>query len=138
MIGNGQTWRHCVYVADLVEGLNLCAEHDAATGQIFIIGDHMAVTIRQLVEEIASIMHIPPPRIRVPLSLMVPVCKIVEVLFTLRGKEPPLSPRSLRFFTSNSSCDITKAKTLLNYIPQVPLRDGLQRTYAHLQQAGQL
>jgi len=138
MVGNGQTWRHCVYVADLVAGLNLCAEHDAAIGQTFIIGDHVAVTVRQLVEEIASIMQVPPPRIRVPFSVMVPISKIVEVLFTLRGKEPPLSSRSLRFFTSNSSCDITKAKTLLNFTPQVTLKDGLQRTYAYLRQAGQL
>jgi nucleoside-diphosphate-sugar epimerase len=138
MVGNGQTQRHCVYISDLVDGLNLCAERDEAVGQTFIIGDHAAVTVQQLVEEIASIMQVPPPWLKVPVGVMAPMCRIVEAVWTVRGKEPPLSQRSLRFFTSNTSCDITKAKTTLQFSPRVSLKDGLQRTYASLQREGSI
>ena len=138
MVGNGQTWRHCVYIADLIEGLNLCALRQEAIGETFIIGDNAAITTRHLLEEIASVMGVPAPRLKVPLWAMAPVCTIAEALFDVAGKEPPFSKRSLKFFTNNTGFDITKAKTLLTFVPQVSLRDGLQRTYAHLQQAGQL
>jgi nucleoside-diphosphate-sugar epimerase len=138
IVGNGQTWRHCVYVSDLIAGLNLCAQRDEAIGQTFIIGDDSAITVQRLVEEIATVMNVPPPWIRVPLGVMVPVCMLSEALFRLRGKEPPLSKRSLKFFTNNTSFDITKAKTLLQYAPQVTLNDGLRRTYDYFRQAGQI
>ena len=136
MVGNGQTQRHCVYISDLVDGLNLCAEHEEAIGQTFIIGDNAAVTVQQLVEEIAAIMQVPPPWLKVPIGVMAPICRIVEAMWTARGKEPPLSQRSLRFFTGNTSCDITKAKTTLQFSPRVNLKDGLQRTYESLRQDG--
>jgi nucleoside-diphosphate-sugar epimerase len=136
MVGDGRTQRHCVYISDLVEGLNLTAERDEALGQTFIIGDDAAVTLRQLVEEIAAVMQVPPPWLRVPIGVMAPLCRIVEALWTLRGKEPPLSQRSLRVFTSNTGCDISRAKTALHYSPRVSLKDGLQRTYESLRQEG--
>jgi nucleoside-diphosphate-sugar epimerase len=138
MVGAGQTWRHCVYISDLLEGLNLCAERDEAIGETFIIGDDAAVTVQQLVAEIATVMSVPPPRIRLPLALMVPVCIGAETVFTLMGKEPPLSRRSLKFFTNNTSFDVTKAKALLQFAPQVTLREGLRRTYEYLAKAGQV
>jgi dihydroflavonol-4-reductase len=133
MVGDGRTQRHCVYISDLVDGLNLCAERDEAIGQTFIIGDDSAVTVQQLVEEIAAIMQVPPPWLGVPVGVMAPICRIVEAVWTMCGKEPPLSQRSLRFFTSNTSCDITKAKTILQFSPRVSLKEGLQRTYESLQ-----
>jgi len=78
MVGNGRTQRHCVYISDLVEGLNLCAEHDEAIGQTFIIGDDAAVTLQQLVEEIAAVMQVPPPWREGPVSVMTPPFRIVE------------------------------------------------------------
>jgi dihydroflavonol-4-reductase len=138
MVGNGQTLRHCVYVSDMVDGFDLCAERDEAIGHSFIIGDDSAVTVLELVDEIAAVMKAPPPRLRVPAGIMAPACTILETWFKVRGKEPPVSKRSLKFFTNNTSFDISKAKTLLQFVPRVPLRDGLERTYEYLRQHGQL
>jgi nucleoside-diphosphate-sugar epimerase len=137
LVGSGQTLRHCIYISDLVEGFELCAQREEAIGQTFIIGDHSAITVGQLVEEIAATINVPPPRIKVPLWIMAPVCAISEALFKAKGKEPPVSHRSLKFFTNNTSFDITKARTLLNFAPQVSLKDGLRQTSRYLlQEAG--
>jgi nucleoside-diphosphate-sugar epimerase len=138
MVGNGRTLRHCVYISDMVDGFDLCAERDEAIGHSFIIGDESAITIHELVNKIAAVVTTQPPKIKIPARVMAPVCAISERLFTAAGKEPPLSKRSLKFFTNNTSFDISKAKTLLQFVPRVPLRDGLERTYDYLLRHGQL
>jgi nucleoside-diphosphate-sugar epimerase len=138
LVGNGRTLRHCVYISDMVDGLNLCAERDEAVGQSFIIGDHSAVRVQDLVDEIAAVLNAPSPRMNIPAQLMAPVCTIFETSFKAMGKEPPLSKRSLKFFTNNTSFDISKAKTLLRFCPQITLKDGLRQTYNHLLREGQL
>jgi nucleoside-diphosphate-sugar epimerase len=138
MIGGGRNLRHCIYISDLIDAFDLCASREEAVGQTFIFGDEKAVTAAQLVNEIALVLKVPSPRIKLPLPLAVPICALTEVLFKATGKEPPLSKRSLKFFTNNTSFDITKAKTLLQFSPRVALSDGLRRTYDYLLQHGQI
>jgi dihydroflavonol-4-reductase len=138
MAGSGKTLRHCIYISDLIEGFELCAQRPEAVGETFIFGDGAAVTVQQLVSEIAAVMNVSPPRIKIPIPMMAPACAISEVFFKLLGREPPLSTRSLKFFTNNTSFDITKAKTLLQFAPRVTLRDGLRQTYEYLMRDGQL
>jgi nucleoside-diphosphate-sugar epimerase len=138
MIGDGGNLRHCIYVSDLVDAFELCATRDEAVGQTFIFGDETAVTVAQLVNEIALVMNVAPPKIKIPLKMANSICSVTESLFRVAGKEPPLSKRSLKFFTNNTSFDITKAKRLLGFVPQVSLRDGLMLTYDHLSRQGQI
>jgi nucleoside-diphosphate-sugar epimerase len=138
MVGAGFNLRHCIYVSDLIDGFELCASRDEAVGQTFILGDDTAVTVAQLVNDIATVMNVPSPRIKVPLRIAVPICALTELVFQAGGKEPPLSKRSLKFFTNSTSFDIGKAKTLLEFVPKVTLKDGLERTYDYLVRHGQL
>jgi nucleoside-diphosphate-sugar epimerase len=138
MIGDGQNLRHCLYIEDLIDAFDRCATRDEAIGQTFIIGDETAVTMRYLIEEIAAVMKVPPPGFKVPVSLMAPLCTVSEVFYRVAGKEPPFSKRSLKFFTNNTSFDISKAKKLLRYVPRVPLKEGLRLTYDDLRWHGQI
>ena len=136
MIGAGRNLRHCVYISDLAAAFDLCATRDEAVGQTFIIGDEAAVTVAQLVTEIGLVMNVAPPKIKIPIKLARPLCSITESVFRVVGKEPPLSKRTLEFFTRNTSFDITTAKTVLGFTPRVSLRDGLKLTYEHLSRQG--
>jgi dihydroflavonol-4-reductase len=138
MVGNGRTLRHCVYVSDIVDALDLCTHRTEALGRCFIIGDESAITIQQLVDEIAAVVKVPSPRLRIPTAVMAPACTIFEAGFKAIGKEPPVSKRTLKFFTNNTSFQINKAKNLLQFAPRVSLRDGLQRTYEYLLHHGQI
>jgi nucleoside-diphosphate-sugar epimerase len=51
--GNGQSQRHCIYISDMVEAFLLAARADAAVGKTIIVGDAGAVSIRELVDEVA-------------------------------------------------------------------------------------
>ena len=138
MIGDGRNLRHCIYISDLIDAFELCATRDEAVGETFIFGDEKAVTVAQLVNDIATVLNVPSSKIKLPVKLAAPLCALAEVLFKASGKEPPLSKRSLKFYTNNTSFDITKAKTMLQFSPQVSLRTGLERTYDYLVQNGQL
>ncbi len=128
-VGDGKAQRHCIYVDDLIEGFDLCADTEKAVGQIYNIADNKAIPIRELVGKIAKIVGTQLPRFRVPVWAIFPVCFVMEMGYKFLGKEPPISRRSLNFFTSNTSFDISKARRELGFNPKTSLEEGLRLTY---------
>jgi nucleoside-diphosphate-sugar epimerase len=128
-VGDGKSLRHCIYVADLVEAFKLCAKVENAVGQIYNMADNAPVSIQELVRKMTAISGAPPPRLKVPIWLIFPVCFTVELGCKSFGKEPPISRRSLNFFTANTSFDISKAKRELGFNPKTRLEEGLRATY---------
>jgi len=129
---SGRNLRHCVYIRDIVEALNLAADSDRALGQVIIVGDDEAVTVRQLVREIAAVTggRRPPT---IPRSLLYLAASAVELVFRLKGKEPPFSRRTLKFFDNTTAFDISRARRLLGYAPRYDLASGLRETQAILE-----
>jgi nucleoside-diphosphate-sugar epimerase len=128
-VGDGCSLRHCVYITDMIEALNLCAEQPNGPGDIFIIGDREAVTVRELIHQMAAVTGVSAPRFSLPVWAAQPMFAIVERVFTLFGKEPPVSERSLKFFTNNSGFDIKRAREGLGFEPKVSLKEGLRLTW---------
>ncbi len=128
LAGRGDGLRHCVYVRDMVQAFLLAAEADCAPGQVFIIGDLAAVKVRRLVQTICDLTLARPPR-SVPSSFLYLVGLIAELLYRPLLKEPPLSRRTLRFFTSNTSFDISRARKTLGYEPRYEMASGLAETH---------
>ncbi len=134
-VGDGRALRHCIHISDMVEAFNLCAEHPNAPGNVFIIGDRGAVTVRELVQEMAAIAGVSAPRLSLPVWLVQPTCSVLERAFTFLGMEPPVSERSLKFFTNNTSFDISRARKEIGFVPKVTLPEGLRLTYKAMTQA---
>jgi len=131
-VGSGKALRHCIHISSMIDAFNLCAEHEKAAGKTYIIGDHQAVTIRELMNEMAAASSAPVPRITISLLIAAPLFTVVGLLFSLLGKEPPVSHRSLKFFTNNTSFDISKARQELGFEPKLSLKQGLQETFAEI------
>jgi nucleoside-diphosphate-sugar epimerase len=129
--GNGRSQRHCIHISDMVEAFRLAAWADAAVGKTIIVGDAGAVSIRQLVDEIARLTRARPP-LRVPLAALHAVALMTEVVFKPLGTEPPISRRTLEFFTSNTSFRTDRAREALGFEPRFDLAKGLAATYAVL------
>ncbi len=126
--GRGDTLRHCVYIRDMIDAFNLAADSERALGQVVIVGDERAVSVSEIVAEIASLTGASPPR-SVPLAALYVVGLTAEVASRLLRREPPLSRRSLKFFTGNSSFQIDRARDLLGFRPRFTLSSGLAETY---------
>jgi nucleoside-diphosphate-sugar epimerase len=133
--GDGRSYRHTIYVRDMVEAFRLAAEADSALGQIIVVGDATVVTVRQLVDEMAHLAGVNRPR-SVPLGLLWTATLAAEWGSRLLGREPPISRRTLRFFTGNTAFDTGRARTLLGFEPSYDLAAGLAETYEQLYGSG--
>jgi len=127
-VGFNQTYRHPVYITDMLAAFDKAASVIAASGKTIIIGASEALPLDELIEEVAKAVGVEFKPLTVPLLIMAPICFIVEKLWGALGKEPPFSTRSLKFFTESSAFDISKARKLLDYNPEVDITQGMART----------
>jgi nucleoside-diphosphate-sugar epimerase len=133
LIGNGKNFRHPIYIQDLLSAFNLAMEAESAIGRVFIIGGNQAITTVELVDTFCKALDLPKPRIKLPMKLGEVMASGFETIFAIGRKEPPISRRSLEFFTTNNAFDISKAKQLLGFNPSFTFEEGLKDSRAWLE-----
>ncbi len=126
--GNGQNMRHPVYISDAVKGLELCASTEGVNGEVFIIAGENAIQVFDLVSAISKEMGVRLPKLHLPATLGLLGGYSLETAFKLINKPPPFSRRSVDFFLKDNAYNISKAKRLLGFQPQVDLQGGMQKT----------
>lgn len=128
MIGDGNVLYHMTYIADLVDGIILCGEHPAATGQTYILSGPKYTTLHELVAAIAQSVGKPVPKGHVPLLPVKVAALMCEALCKPFGIEPPLHMRRLDFFTKDRGFTSAKAQREMGFAPKVSLAEGFART----------
>jgi dihydroflavonol-4-reductase len=128
LLGNGSPHFQMVYIDDLVQGFRLAAETPDAVGRTYIITGGQAPTLNELVNEIAEVAHVPPPRFRLPVWPFEVAGAICEAVCVPLGIEPPIFRRRVSFFTNNRWFDTSRARKELGFVPRIRLREGIQRT----------
>jgi nucleoside-diphosphate-sugar epimerase len=128
MLGSGKVLYHMTYVDDLARGILLAGEKKEALGQVFTIGGNGYLTLAELVERVAAALKVPVPRKSFPVWPVWLAGLLCEIACRPFGLEPPLYRRRVEFFIKDRAFDISKAKRLLGYQPQVDLDTGLRLT----------
>ena len=128
MLGNGQVRYHLVYVEDVVEGLLLCGDREAAVGEAFILAGPECPTLQQVVSRIAQTLQVSVPPFRLPLTPFYAAGYLCELACKPLGFEPPLHRRRVDVFRSSRVFDISKARRVLGYAPRVDSGEGIRRT----------
>ncbi len=128
MLGSGRVLYHLTFVEDLVAGIALAGEKHEAVGQVFTIGGNEYTTMSELVVRIARALEVPVPKKRFPVWPVWFAGLLCEMMCRPLGIEPPLYRRRVEFFIKDRAFDISKARKLLGYQPQVDLDSGLKRT----------
>jgi UDP-glucuronate 4-epimerase len=103
--GDGSTRRDYTYVDDIVSGIRAAMDYTASQYEIFNLGNNHAISLSDLVAELAEVLGVPALLDRHPEQ---------------RGDVP------------QTWADISKARELLAYRPQTALRDGLRHFAAWL------
>jgi UDP-glucose 4-epimerase len=101
IFGDGTQTRDFTYVADTARGILQVGFADEAVGETLNIGSGYEITINELAREIASVLGCPDAPVT---------------------HEAPRPGDTLRLYA-----DITRARQLLGFEPEVSLRDGLTR-----------
>jgi UDP-glucuronate decarboxylase len=103
LYGDGSQTRSFCYVDDLLDGLRLLMDSDAAAGMPVNLGNPVELTVEELVEKVLAMTGNRSRLVHLPLPQDDP-----------RRRKP----------------DIGRAKALLGWAPAVPLSEGLERTIA--------
>ncbi|MEL6522658.1 MAG: NAD-dependent epimerase/dehydratase family protein [Pseudomonadota bacterium] len=138
MFGSGDIAYHMTYIDDMVQGLILAGEHPAAIGEVFLIGDDSYTTLNGLVGDVADTLGVKKPAFRLPVAPLMAAATVIEFACKPFGIDPPLHRRRVSFFTKARAFSVDKAKRLIGYQPQVPLKDGLARTAEWYREQGLL
>jgi nucleoside-diphosphate-sugar epimerase/SAM-dependent methyltransferase len=138
MMGDGKNLHHLIYVDDLLDGLMLCATHEQAVGQTFVLAGKQSVTTSEMVQTIAEELHAKTLPFHVPLTLLYPAATLVEAVAKPLGIQPPIHRRRLDFFKKTFVFSHHQASKLLGFAPSHSFRDGVRKTAKWYTQMGLL
>ena len=128
IFGSGKNLRHPVYVSDAVHGLELCADTEEISREVFIIAGDEPVQVAELVGVISRELGVRPPKVHLPVVLGLLGGLTLELSFKLLKRQPPFSRRSVDFFLKHNAYAIDKARRMLGFQPQVDLQTGIRKT----------
>jgi nucleoside-diphosphate-sugar epimerase len=138
IVGSGDMPVPAVYGEDVADCAVLAAECPAAAGEIFNVLSGEDVTWKEFLSTLATYLGTSLPRAHLPAWLVLPVAGILEGVWKLaRAQSPPPAIRfGILLYTADWKFDISKAKALLGYQPQICHRVGLKRTVEWMRAEG--
>ncbi|WP_208347560.1 NAD-dependent epimerase/dehydratase family protein [Pseudaestuariivita rosea] len=120
------------HVDDVVAATLAALDAPGSThGEIFNISGGQCIGMDQIICAIARHHNIPVRWRTVPFGLALSAVRMIETAASvLPGRpEPPVTAYSLALMRYRQTMDITKAKTHLNWQPQVSFPEGFRRTF---------
>jgi len=98
--GDGSTRRDYTYAGDIVQGVRGALEYDASDYEIFNLGNHHTVELREMIAELERVLD-------------------KKALCEFLPEQPGDVPQTY--------ADISKAQRLLGYYPRTSFREGIER-----------
>ena len=138
VVGRGDNLLHPIYIDDLIAGLIRCAQIPAAVGRVYQLVGPKPIAIKELAAAIACAVGRRLPGWHLPLPLAYAVAIVLESLPGLPPDALPLTHSRIAFMTESRAYCGALAQTELNFIPQIDLETGLQRTVAWYRSEGLL
>nr|GEV74593.1 3-beta hydroxysteroid-dehydrogenase/ decarboxylase-like isoform X1 [Tanacetum cinerariifolium] len=140
IIGDGTNMYDFTYVENVAHA-HICAERALASdgsaskraaGEAYFITNMEPIKFWEFMSLILVGLGYERPRIKIPASVMMPIARMVERIYTIFApygmKVPQLTPSRIRLLTCNRTFNAAKANDRLGYQPIVSLQEGLKRT----------
>ena len=93
---------------------------------MLVIAGERALSTRELVDTVCRTLGVPPPWLHLPYAMGAAAAAAAEAIFKTVDRDPPISRRTLEFFTVNNAFDTTAARNVLGFTPAYSLEQGLQ------------
>ena len=115
LVGFTKGLYHLIHVEDLVDFMILAAHHPKALGELFICGNPVSTTIREVIETVGAHLGRVPRFVRVPAWPLVLAGAACERICRPLNIEPPLHRRRVAFFTKDRAFDTSKMRRLTGF-----------------------
>ncbi|MBZ0157462.1 MAG: SDR family NAD(P)-dependent oxidoreductase [Alphaproteobacteria bacterium] len=121
----GKCYYSFIYVEDLVHGIILSSQSEAAVGEAFFLSDRDIHSTDDIVDAISEAMQKRPLRLLVPRAIMPLLGRMSE---KMRGTNIINSDKIREMKYSHWVCDSSKAAERLGFEPKVKIREGARWT----------
>lgn len=138
IIGKAQNKQHPVFIDDLVDGIILAAQTKDIEGRVYHLCGPDVLTVNDLCETVAAAAGVTIFPLRPPLWAVRTPAKLIGILWSLFGADPPVDHRKADFFILNRAYSIKRAKNELNWTPKTRFDDGIRATIAWYKEQGTL
>jgi len=117
-------------VQDLVGAIILAAETRTQSGEIFFLSDGQDYRMEEINDVFAQAMEVTAFCLRIPPPVLFGIAALGQYFSKISGKPALISRgRAEELSQPNWLCDITKARTLLGFEPQISLARGAKLTF---------
>jgi len=126
MFGNGSNLRSMSYIDNVIQGLFLAEEKNAAAGQTYWIADKRPYTVMEIYRTIAGLLHVNLKAMVIP-GVSSKIFEITDGFFQNMGlysQEVHVAGEMAK----DIACSIEKAEKELGYKPTVELEEGMRRS----------
>lgn len=124
-----QTISMC-YVQDVVLAILLASQSKTTSGEIFFLSDGHDYQMEEVGDIFAQAMGVNTVCIRIPEWLISGIATFSEYLSKFSGKPPLLNRGKVEeMIQKNWVCDISKARTHLDFKPRIELPEGARLTF---------
>lgn len=131
-VGSGKNRVQLCYIDDLIDGFMAVLGNQKAIGEGFIITAENPISINRLVDIICENINNKPPKIKIPVWFARCCATTLEASYKLgiklTGAEPIIANERIDVMTEDRAYDISKAKKVLGYEPNVDYEEGIKRT----------
>ncbi|GAB4503994.1 MAG: NAD(P)-dependent oxidoreductase [Anaerolineales bacterium] len=124
---HGQGLFRAIYIDDLVNGVMLAAEKEAAVGQIFILGGERRLTCETFFRHYYRMLSKRGPR-TMSTPAAVAIAEAGRILFTLMGRQTELGRGAMEMLSKKNTVSNAKAHRLLGWQEEIELDEGMHRT----------
>ncbi len=138
VIGDGENKHQLIYVDDLIDGMFLATEKDAALGEVFVLAGDEILTTNDMVEIIADITGVEKLKFKAPMWPFYILAIMMEYTLRPLGIQPPLHRRRLDFFKKTLYFSPHKSAKLLGFKAATDFKKGAAETADWYRQQGML
>lgn len=144
-IGREEKLSDFTYVSNLVDALLAADEHlvpgSKVAGQAYFITNGEPMSFWSFVNGFITKLGYEPVRMKLPYRVVYGIAAVAEAVDTLRGgslgTEDGLSRFAIKYLCTHHYFSIDKARRDFGYNPRVSIKEGIDKTIAHLQATGQ-
>jgi nucleoside-diphosphate-sugar epimerase len=133
--GAGRNHRHPIYIDDYIEGVAKVLLQPHTYGRTYVLAGPSYLTSRELVQAAVRVTG-GRAGLRVPMALGYAAGLSAELLCKIVGKSPPISRRTLAFFTNQNAFDTSRARREFGFAPAIEIDEGFRRVWESMRRQG--